>query len=87
MAPQDRAQALARIAAGEMQAADEPAACIAWLVSPAGAVWSDVLVPWREPDTCERIRRLPGFPEPVAGGGIEYNEACARARPIAQRRR
>jgi NAD(P)-dependent dehydrogenase (short-subunit alcohol dehydrogenase family) len=65
MAPEDRARAMARIAAGEMQAPDEPAACIAWLASPAGAAWTDVIVPWREPQVRARIRQLPGFPAPA----------------------
>jgi NAD(P)-dependent dehydrogenase (short-subunit alcohol dehydrogenase family) len=47
-----------------MQAPEEPAAALAWLASPAGAVWTDVVVPWREPEIRARIRSLPGFPQP-----------------------
>lgn len=62
VSPEERARMLERIAAGDMQAPDEPAACIAWLATPAGAAWTDVIVPWRKPEVRAHIRQLPGFP-------------------------
>jgi NAD(P)-dependent dehydrogenase (short-subunit alcohol dehydrogenase family) len=61
MPAEDRERALARIRAGDMQQAQEPAECIAWLATPSGAAWTDVVVPWREPQVRERIRQMPGF--------------------------
>ena len=39
----------------------EPAAALAWLASPAGAAWTDVVVPWRDPETRAVLRARPDF--------------------------
>jgi NAD(P)-dependent dehydrogenase (short-subunit alcohol dehydrogenase family) len=61
MSVEDRERVLARIQAGDMQHPDEPGECIAWLASPAGAAWTEVIVPWREPQVRAQIREMPGF--------------------------
>jgi NAD(P)-dependent dehydrogenase (short-subunit alcohol dehydrogenase family) len=44
---------------------DKPAAVIAWLASPAGAAWTEVVLRWRDATVRERLRSLPGFPTGV----------------------
>jgi hypothetical protein len=61
LSPEELELLQARIRAGELQRPDEPAACIAWLASDAGARWTDVLVPWPDPRVREQIRRFAGF--------------------------
>jgi len=50
---------------GELQDPAEPAAAIAFLATPAGAVWRDVAFPWRDPVIRAQMRKLPGFPATV----------------------
>jgi NAD(P)-dependent dehydrogenase (short-subunit alcohol dehydrogenase family) len=57
---------LARLRAGgddgpPLQNPAEPAAALAWLASPAGAAWTDVVVPWREPQVRAALRARPDF--------------------------
>jgi NAD(P)-dependent dehydrogenase (short-subunit alcohol dehydrogenase family) len=40
-----------------------PAAVIAWLASPAGAAWREVILRWPDSDVQRRLRELPGFPD------------------------
>jgi 3-oxoacyl-[acyl-carrier protein] reductase len=44
---------------------DKPATVIAWLASPSGAAWTEVVLRWRDPDIRERLRSLPDFPTQV----------------------
>ena len=58
---EERARMQARVQAGEVQAPEEPAAALAWLATPAGAAFDQVVVPWREIETRRRLRAMPGF--------------------------
>lgn len=49
-----------------LQDAAEPAAALAWLASRAGAAWSDVVVPWRDPAVRVALRARPDFPAALA---------------------
>ncbi len=66
----DRARA-GSVAADDpgLQDPAEPAAALAWLASQAGAAWSDVVLPWRDPTIRVALRARPDFPaaltEPV----------------------
>jgi NAD(P)-dependent dehydrogenase (short-subunit alcohol dehydrogenase family) len=43
----------------------EVGALVAWLASENGAVVEELIVEWREGRTQERLRAMPGFPEPI----------------------
>jgi NAD(P)-dependent dehydrogenase (short-subunit alcohol dehydrogenase family) len=46
----------------ELQDPAEPAAALAWLASPAGVAWTDVVVPWRDPEVRASLWARPDFP-------------------------
>ncbi|MGE5156118.1 MAG: SDR family NAD(P)-dependent oxidoreductase [Betaproteobacteria bacterium] len=57
---------LARLRAGAgdeppLQAPAEPAAALAWLASPAGSAWTDVVVAWRDPRIRAALQARPDF--------------------------
>jgi NAD(P)-dependent dehydrogenase (short-subunit alcohol dehydrogenase family) len=57
-------EARAQYAAGDetgLQDPSEPAAALAWLASPAGAAWTDVVLPWRDVTVRAALRARPDF--------------------------
>lgn len=61
-----RADFVAHHDEGRLQPPEVPAAALAWLASPAGAAWPDLLLSWGDPATRDRLRSLPGFPRQIA---------------------
>jgi len=60
-------EARAQYAAGDengLQDPAEPAAALAWLASPAGAAWTDVVLPWRDVSVRAALRARPDFVAP-----------------------
>jgi NAD(P)-dependent dehydrogenase (short-subunit alcohol dehydrogenase family) len=55
-----RAEYQARAAEGQTQSPEQPAAVLAWMASPAGASWPEVLLSWSEPATRERLANAVG---------------------------
>jgi glucose 1-dehydrogenase len=56
-----RAELQARLTEGRLFRPEQPAAAIAWLVSLAGATWTDPICAWSTPSVREQIERLPGY--------------------------
>jgi NAD(P)-dependent dehydrogenase (short-subunit alcohol dehydrogenase family) len=59
-----RQQMEARLTEGRLFRPEQPAAGIAWLVSPAGAAWTEPICAWSTPEIRTQIEKLPGY---VAG--------------------
>jgi NAD(P)-dependent dehydrogenase (short-subunit alcohol dehydrogenase family) len=55
----------ARFAAGEVQAPSELGEAIAWLATPSGAAFPEVIVPWSKPDKRAEIRAIAGLVAPT----------------------
>jgi NAD(P)-dependent dehydrogenase (short-subunit alcohol dehydrogenase family) len=62
--PDVRQQMEARLTEGRLFRPEQPAAGIAWLVSPAGAAWKEPICAWSTPEIRVDIEKLPGY---VAG--------------------
>lgn len=56
-----QAELQARVSEGRLFKPQQPAAAIAWLVSPAGGAWTDPICGWSTPSIREQIERLPGY--------------------------
>jgi NAD(P)-dependent dehydrogenase (short-subunit alcohol dehydrogenase family) len=63
--PEEQARIDAMWESGKVRRPEELAATLAWLATPAGAAWDDVMVTWRNPATRDRLRALPGHPDPL----------------------
>jgi NAD(P)-dependent dehydrogenase (short-subunit alcohol dehydrogenase family) len=65
--PEEQARIDAMWARGKVRQPEELAATLAWLATPAGAAWDDVIVAWRDAGIRERLGALPGHPSPLRG--------------------